>query len=721
MKIMALCIVFFCFVCLTFAQIETKIVPADGAANDLFGGSVAMHGKYMVIGAKLADEKGKDAGSAYVYEYNGTNWIYRDKLLAGDGADNDHFGGAVAIYGDYIVIGAYFDDDKGAESGAVYIFKRSGKKWIEETKLVAGDGIPDMVFGQSVSIYGDFIAVGACKDNSLGTESGSVYIFKRSGQYWFQDSKITAGDGVAGDRFGSSVTIRGGHIAAGAPLNDDDGRESGSVYVFEYNGNKWTQMTKLTAGDAAAMDYFGISVSLGNGYIAVGSFWDDDHGDDSGSVYVFTLIGNNWKQQAKIGSSGGATGDNFGRFVNLSGDYMAVSAPGDDDHGRLSGSVSIYKRDGDNWRQTAKFVAGDGAAGDRFGVPVCIYENWLVAGAPRDDARDVDSGSAYIFKLLQTPQLLSVTDVPCDQGGKVTLKWVAPYMDRGMYVSHYSIWRALPGVKQPDPASLASKNINRQACMKNNVAGSFAWEWLANQKSGGFDLYSYTAETLFDSMSTTHGIHYYLVMVHTGDPEIFYPSKIDSGYSVDNLAPAPPEFLTAAVADSGIQLLWEKPRAPDVHHYLVYRDDKLLAVTQRNKFIDKDVISGHDYNYKLAAVDVHENQSEFSKSASVKTAVAMAPSELRGNFRLGRNYPNPFNAATTIHYDLASPARVRLVLVNLSGHRIRTLVHRYQDTGRYKVLWDGRDEYGTPVASGIYFYQLRANGMMQYRQMVLLR
>ncbi|MCD4697396.1 MAG: FG-GAP repeat protein, partial [Bacteroidales bacterium] len=226
---------------------------------------------------------------------------------------------------------------------------------IEEiAKLLASDGNTNDQFGISVSISGDYAIVGARRDDDNDYNSSSAYIFYNNGGNWQQHAKITASDGASGDEFGYSVSISGDYAIVGAWLDDDNGGNSGSAYIFYNNGGNWQQQTKMTASDGAANDWFGHSVGISGDYAIVGVDGNDDNGYNSGSAYIFYNNGGNWQQQAKITASDGANSDYFGWSVSISGDYAIVGAFGNDDNGSKSGSAYIFYNNGGNWQQHAK-------------------------------------------------------------------------------------------------------------------------------------------------------------------------------------------------------------------------------------------------------------------------------------------------------------------------------------------------------------------------------
>jgi prepilin-type N-terminal cleavage/methylation domain-containing protein len=373
-----------------------KLLAADGDANDYFGRAVAVDGDTLVVGAPQDDDKYTDSGSVYVFTRTGATWTQQAKLTAPDSAAGDHFGTAVAIDGDTLVVGAYGDDDKGTNSGSVYVFTRTGGTWTQQAKLTAADGAATDRFGYAVAIDGDTVVVGAPYDDDKGADSGSAYVFTRTGGTWTQQAKLTAAGGAAGDWFGWAVAVDGDTVVVGAP-DDAKGAKSGSAYVFVRAGATWTQQAKLLAADGAAGDRFGWAVAVDAGTIVVGALRADDEVRDSGSAYVFVRTGGTWTQQAKLTAADGAAYDRFGYAVAVDGDTVVVGAYGDDDKGTDSGSAYVFTRTGATWTQQGKLTAPDGAAGDWFGEAVAVDADTIVVGAYWDDDKGADSGSVWVL------------------------------------------------------------------------------------------------------------------------------------------------------------------------------------------------------------------------------------------------------------------------------------------------------------------------------------
>jgi hypothetical protein len=190
-----------------------------------------------VIGADLNDERALNAGAVYVFTRSESSWSQQAKLTAEDGAETDIFGVRVALSGDTVLISARRDDDDvmGIDAGSAYIFTRTGTKWQQQIKLTASDGAADDRFGRSVALVADTALIGAMFQDDKGDNSGSAYVFTRSGTTWNQQVKLTAADGAKGDAFGWSVALSDDTAVIAATRDDDNGNESGSAYVFEIN------------------------------------------------------------------------------------------------------------------------------------------------------------------------------------------------------------------------------------------------------------------------------------------------------------------------------------------------------------------------------------------------------------------------------------------------------------------------------------------------------
>jgi hypothetical protein len=388
--------------------IQKMIRGCGGAANDRIGYALAVKGDWAAIGA---DGVSSATGAVYLYKHDGNHWVFMQSLTASDGVADDRFGFAVAMSGTgHLVVGAPWDDDKGASSGAVYLYtlNSTSNTWGVEQKIVASDGTADATFGRTVAMSGTgHLVVGARGDDDKGPSSGSVYLYmlNSTSNTWGYKQKIVASDGAAHDIFGRTVAMsETGHLVVGAPWDDDKGWYSGAVYLYMLNStsNTWGDEQKIVASDGAAYDEFGTAVAISEtGHLVVGAAWDYDKVSGSGAVYLYTLnsTSNTWGDEQKIVASDRAAYDGFGYAVAMSETgHLVVGALSDDDKGTNAGAVYLYtlNSSSNTWGDEQKIVASDRAAGDSFGHAVAMSETGhLLVGAPYDDDMGSNSGSVY--------------------------------------------------------------------------------------------------------------------------------------------------------------------------------------------------------------------------------------------------------------------------------------------------------------------------------------
>ena len=369
-----------------------KLVADDGNDGDWLGRRVSISGEYAITGVLHGDN---DCGSAYIFENGDAGWKKKIKLTALLPTAGEQFGCDVSISGDNAIVGAENNSYNGPSSGAAYIFQRTNAGWIQQEMLVPLDGGIGHHFGYAVSISGNYAII--------GSYSGSAYIFNLEGQSWEQQEKLTPSSPAIGNQFGSAVSISGDYAIVGAPLDNSNGTASGSAYIFKLSGSNWIQQgNKLVAEDGQTGDEFGGSVCLKGDYAIVGAIGNDDKGEDSGAAYIFKNNDNVWSQQYKLVPEDGAGGDHFGNSVSIDGDYAVVGAHLDADEGTESGSVYIFKQEGQDWEQQAKLTAPLGNPYDHFGQGVSIDGSYVIVGAPWNDVNGDNAGCVHIFKRVGT-------------------------------------------------------------------------------------------------------------------------------------------------------------------------------------------------------------------------------------------------------------------------------------------------------------------------------
>ncbi len=374
-------------------------------------------------------------------------------LKAANAEAGDVFGSAVAIFGNTLVVGA----PREGNSGAVYVFIRTGTTWSQQAYLKAAQPSVDDFFGISVSIFADTLVVGASGEGSIATgvngnetdnsapDSGAAYVFVRNFGVWTQQAYIKASNTDAGDRFGTAVAYYNETLVIGAykeasiatGIDGDQSNntitESGAAYVFVRNGTTWSQQAYLKASNTDAFDYFGRSVSLSLDTVVIGATGEDSNAtgvngnqgsqllSDSGAAYVFVRNGSTWSQQAYVKASNTGFGDAFGGAVHILNNTLVIGAASEDSHAtgvggdqfnnsaEGSGAVYVFVRDGLSWSQQAYLKASNTGTGDGFGDAIAVHFDSLLIGAPREDSDAIgvngnqtndaanNSGAAYVF------------------------------------------------------------------------------------------------------------------------------------------------------------------------------------------------------------------------------------------------------------------------------------------------------------------------------------
>jgi hypothetical protein len=416
-----------------------------------------------------------DAGAAYILFNDNGSWAQIKKITAPIRGFGDSFGLAVAMDGDYAVVTAFIEDEDAAETntvqdaGSAYIFKKDGggaNNWGLVKKITAPVRSVADQFGSSVAISGDYVIVGAFNEdedadelNSLN-DAGSAYIFRKDEggtENWGLLKKICAGTRAADDWFGYSVSINGAFAVVGAYREDEDPLEtntlssSGSAYVFgkdQGGTDNWGLVKKLTAAVRAAGDNFGSSVSINGDYVIVGAPSESEDASEAnslfsaGAAYIFKKDQggtDNWGQLRKIVPAIRATNDVFGASVSINGSYAIAGAQGESEDASETNTLSraggayIFRKDqggSDNWGQEQKIVAAVRAASDDFGVSVAIGGAFAIVGAWQEDEDALDAnsilnaGSAYIFHTNGPLPVTLATFEGVESENRALLSWV---------------------------------------------------------------------------------------------------------------------------------------------------------------------------------------------------------------------------------------------------------------------------------------------------------
>jgi hypothetical protein len=381
-----------------------ELTPTNRVKNDWFGISIAISGDTVVVGD--FDANIEDFGTVDVFVKPPNGWSDMTQTATLSSSDSgEGFGTSVAISGDIIVVGAANTSNfkaQAATPGAVYVFVKPAGGWkdmTETAKLTASDGLPGDAFGNSVSISGGTIAVGAFFVNNF---SGRVYVFTCSKSGCTQAAELSASDsGGILDYLGCSVAISGNTVVAGSFGHNNF---QGSAYVYVKPDSGWTDMTEtaeLTTFNGQGGDNVGFSVAIRGGTVLAGAPGAHNF---FGTAYVYVEPPTGWTStgnyNAGLGAPDAVQGDSFAQSLAISDNQnvIAVGGPGANIGNNLEqGAAYAYVRPDAGWKSTrhayAEATASDGASADLMGVSIGISRGIMVAGAPKSSS----PGAAYVF------------------------------------------------------------------------------------------------------------------------------------------------------------------------------------------------------------------------------------------------------------------------------------------------------------------------------------
>ncbi len=379
--------------------IALQNIPGNPGSN--FGATVALDGDTVAVGASGEESATNfDSGAVYIYIRDGFEWVPQQTILDDVNANGLFFGEALALDGDTLAISSYYRDDS---AGAVYVYTRTAGVWSLQAELTAADRAMNDLFGVSVALDGDTLAISAQgADTPNGVDSGAVYIFTRTAGVWTQQAKLLPG--TAGMQAGRSLALSSGTLFVGSPSADSANvMNSGQVTVYTGVGPTWVPRVILTPSDPVAEGRFGLSLSYeaASGRVAIGAPGLATL-DMSGAVYLFTGSGGTWTQQIKLTPNNAQGGQTFGDEVGLNEQRLLIGAPNyDSTTQEATGAVYQFSIIGSNWVEQ-QFITGTNAAElGYFGAGLAIGPEWSVIGSGGETTsislyRDIATGEELL-------------------------------------------------------------------------------------------------------------------------------------------------------------------------------------------------------------------------------------------------------------------------------------------------------------------------------------
>jgi hypothetical protein len=400
--------------CVPFASI--RLVLAGNAANDNFGSRVAVAGNRVLVGAQGDSDLGTLAGAAYVFRLEGSSFVLEQRLSVPELVTGSLYGQGVALSDDVAAVGA----PGHMGTGAVFVFRRNGTLWSFEQKLTPSAGANGDQFGNAISIFEKRLLIGAV--NEAGNFTGAAYVFLNDGGTWGQEQRLAAPTPEVFSFYAATVALGDDRALVGARDGNGSINGSGAVFAYRRTGNTWTFEQRISAPDAAASDSFGSAVSLEGDLAAIGARFDDTTASNTGSVYVFRRTGTLWNFEQKLTVPDAAVSDALGSSVSIFGGYIASGAFGDDlPTVADAGSVSLFRRVGNTWTFFSKVSLPDATATDSLGQ-VAMGPDRLVMGAGNNDAVATNAGGVAVqFLPVATAIVRQPVDTSVVTGQRATL------------------------------------------------------------------------------------------------------------------------------------------------------------------------------------------------------------------------------------------------------------------------------------------------------------
>ncbi|MCW5777676.1 MAG: hypothetical protein KIS87_14665 [Phycisphaeraceae bacterium] len=383
-------------------QCPPSVMVVEGSPWGIEAGhSVAVRGVWAVVGAPLESSHGSSAGAAFVWRHVGGQWQHVQTLWAPDAAPQAYFGFSAALDDERMVIGAPFDNANGPDSGSAYVFRRTGETWAFEQKLAPPTHSPDAWFGFSVALEGGRIATGAPVRLYPPDLPGAVHVYERSGESWTHDAKLNAPQPKADDQFGFAVALEGDILLIGAPNDDAIAPLAGAAHVYSREPTGWIVAQTLRASDGAQADLFGRAAALAGGVAFIGAPHADTPAVNAGKAYVFTPGEGGWTESACLTAPIPVANDGFGWAIASAGSRLLVGTP----RAHLApGAAHVFRRLDAAWWHVQRIDAPPNVGNTGwFGAAVGADGELALIGARRSDeacpGENCNAGAAYAYTL----------------------------------------------------------------------------------------------------------------------------------------------------------------------------------------------------------------------------------------------------------------------------------------------------------------------------------
>ena len=357
-----------------------ELIPNDSVQGDEFGVAVSADGPFAVV---------RSQQSAYVFEQTGNNWVQRQELALPEFNNTANFGTSVALLEDLVAVGTPVGEQAGTITGTVHLFRESAGAWSYETELVPTGLGTARVFGYSLDFDGASGARRLLVGDPLWAETffpkGGAFLFEEGPAGWIQTEQFSAADGSGGDWFGTSVAVHGDLLAIGARLDDQILSNSGSVYLYSKSASgEYELEQKLIAPEQLDFAEFGRAIEMSGEWLAVSELRAETNGLQTGLVHLYRRQADEWIPAQQLVAKEVSENDGFGISLDLDGDRLAVGSCYKDTAGIDEGGAYMFENRGGIWYQISRVSREQGQSGDLFGWSVAIANDSLLCGTLKD-------------------------------------------------------------------------------------------------------------------------------------------------------------------------------------------------------------------------------------------------------------------------------------------------------------------------------------------------
>jgi hypothetical protein len=598
--------------------------------------------------------------------------------------------------GGYLIAG--YTGSFGAGQSDVYAIRTDADGDTLWTRTYGGTGY-EYGYGADLGFGGSGFVIAGSID-SWGAGMVDVYLVRIDDQ---GDTLWTRTIGWTDSEWAMSVrpTTDGGYAILGTTRSFGFGNDD---LLFIQTNSSGYPVDSRSYGGASNDNGNDLQQTADGGYILVGSSQSYGTGGD---IIVFkTNSGYAVDWSVNLGGDEWDTGE----AVILSSEGTYIISGGDTD----GGTMTYYAAElGSNGSLFWEGNYGGSGYGRAWSIIETADMGYAIAGqAYTSDA----SWQALLVRLNgHLPLISSITDIPNDQGKQARITWYSSAYDspQSPYpIQEYTVWRRI---------AEWSASRERPGAFEILSYPPGKWDYVTTVPAMGELDYSTVVPTLCDS-TIVDGMCYsaFCVMAHTSYPGVYFTSSADSGYSVDNLAPAAPTSLHMASAD---EVAWDEAPEEDFDYFTVYGSDS--PVFTGAAFIGYTIgtemdVSGYTYiYYYVTATDFSGNQGE---PAMVDNFYArVGGDDIPDGFALRQNRPNPFGRMTAIGFDVSKDSHVTLEIIGIEGRVVRTLLDSDCSAGRHSATWDGCDASGGKVSPGVYFARMRAAEFTETRKLMLIK